>query len=245
MTCYVKDFYPKEVFVSWLVDDEPLPAKYNYSTSQPIKNGQNFSAYSQLTVDYYEWKNGDATIELSVISSVGQSSSDSQKLLCSVTGFDPKIKWLSQSIEKTGRDPDVTVMEDGRVKVYSEILVPQQEWTQGVTYTCQATSRHSGKTADKSTSVCTGYIKKDPVVVIRRTLMKSAQADSAVLECVVNDLPSGESPEPENGFALDCNKVVLEEDEFRSLWSTATSFIFLFLFSLTYSAVLSFCKVKH
>ncbi|RXN15292.1 immunoglobulin Z heavy [Labeo rohita] len=52
-----------------------------------------------------------------------------------------------------------------------------------------------------------------------------------------------ESPEPENGFALDCNKDVLEDDEFSSLWSTATSFIFLFLFSLTYSAVLSFFKV--
>ncbi|RXN15293.1 membrane-bound immunoglobulin [Labeo rohita] len=423
LTCYVKDFYPKEVFVSWLVDDEPLPAKYNYSTSQPIKNGQNFSAYSQLTVDYYEWKNAirvnkptlallsrkdgdrivlecqlndyfpdklnvqwlegdksvkgqidkkfqntdkgeknytyisqlpisapyedkkytckatfnseeikkeynmckaqslfkpsiqikrshlrdiiqqskvtiscvveapdntkvswlkdnenktatrevkdpsynivsnmtlskdewltlktivciakhpcfpevrneipagymkkdpivvirrtlmksaqadsavlecvvndlpsaDATIELSVVPSVGQSSSDSQKLLCSVMGFDPKIKWLSQSIEKTGSASDVTVMEDGRGKVYSEILVPRQEWNQGVTYTCQTTSKHSGKTVEKSTSVCTGYIKKDPVVVIRRTLMKSAQADSAVLECVVNGLPSGDA----------------------------------------------------
>ncbi|KAL0197602.1 hypothetical protein M9458_006142, partial [Cirrhinus mrigala] len=51
-----------------------------------------------------------------------------------------------------------------------------------------------------------------------------------------------EPPEPDNGFALDCNKDVLEEDEFSSLWFTATSFIFLFFFSLTYSAVLSFCK---
>ncbi|KTG39920.1 hypothetical protein cypCar_00044209 [Cyprinus carpio] len=56
---------------------------------------------------------------------------------------------------------------------------------------------------------------------------------------------SCEPTEPETGFALDCNKDVLEEDEFRSLWSTATSFIFLFLFSLTYSAVLSFFKVKQ
>ncbi|KAL0197634.1 hypothetical protein M9458_006174, partial [Cirrhinus mrigala] len=58
LTCFVKDFYPKEVFVSWLVDDEPLNAEYSYSTSQPIKNGQNFSAYSQLTVDYSKWKSG-------------------------------------------------------------------------------------------------------------------------------------------------------------------------------------------
>ncbi|XDV12977.1 hypothetical protein PO909_001511 [Leuciscus waleckii] len=54
-----------------------------------------------------------------------------------------------------------------------------------------------------------------------------------------------EPPEPEKGFALNCNKDVLEEDEFRSLWSTATSFIFLFLFSLTYSAVLSLFKVTQ
>ncbi len=54
---------------------------------------------------------------------------------------------------------------------------------------------------------------------------------------------SGEPPEPDNCFDQDWNKGVLEEDEFRSLWSTATSFIFLFLFSLTYSAVLSFFKV--
>ncbi|KAK9977791.1 hypothetical protein ABG768_019588 [Culter alburnus] len=52
-------------------------------------------------------------------------------------------------------------------------------------------------------------------------------------------------PEPEKGFALNCNNDVLEEDEFRSLWSTAISFIFLFLFSLTYSAVLSLFKMKQ
>ncbi len=75
----------------------------------------------------------DPTIELSVVPSVGQSSSDPQKMLCSVTGFDPKIKWLSQSEEKTGRLLDATMMEDGRVKVYSEILVPQQEWNQEIT----------------------------------------------------------------------------------------------------------------
>ncbi len=94
----------------------------------------------------------DPTIELSVVPSVGQSSSDPQKMLCSATGFDPKIKWLSQSEEKTGRALDATMMEDGRVKVYSEILVPQQEWNQEIT--CQ--TRTTTTTAEKSTSICTG-----------------------------------------------------------------------------------------
>uniref|UniRef100_A0AAY5F104 Ig-like domain-containing protein n=1 Tax=Electrophorus electricus TaxID=8005 RepID=A0AAY5F104_ELEEL len=36
----------------------------------------------------------------------------------------------------------------------------------------------------------------------------------------------------------------LDEDEFSSLWSTASSFIFLFIFSLIYSTVLSLSKMK-
>lgn len=99
---------------------------------------------------------GDPTIELAVVHSVGQSSSDSQKLLCSATGFDPKIKWLSRSMEKTGGALDATMIEDGRLKVYHEILVPQQEWNEGVSYTCQSDDGYSGKTAKKSTSICTG-----------------------------------------------------------------------------------------
>lgn len=57
LTCYVKDFYPKEVFVSWLVDDEPANG-YKHITSQPMQNDKYFSVYSQITVDSSEWKSG-------------------------------------------------------------------------------------------------------------------------------------------------------------------------------------------
>ena len=85
-----------------------------------------------------------------------QSSSEPQRLLCSGKGFDLKIKWFSNSTEKPHRALEVSVMENGCVKVDSEILVPQQEWDQGVTYTCQIVDEHSGKTANKSTSICAG-----------------------------------------------------------------------------------------
>uniref|UniRef100_A0A671P5J8 Ig-like domain-containing protein n=1 Tax=Sinocyclocheilus anshuiensis TaxID=1608454 RepID=A0A671P5J8_9TELE len=94
----------------------------------------------------------DPTIELAVVPSVSRSSLDPQKLLCSATGFDPKIKWLSVSDEKTGRALDAAIMEDGRVKVFSEILVTQQEWNQGIT--CQTKTKTA--TVGKSTSICTG-----------------------------------------------------------------------------------------
>lgn len=114
------------------------------------------------------FSSGDPTMELAVVPSVGRSSSDPQKLLCSATGFNPKIKWLSESIEKTGRALDPTMMEDGLVKAYSEILVPQQEWNQGFTYTCQTDNGHSGRTAEKSTGICTGKharCDRNPVVL--------------------------------------------------------------------------------
>ncbi|KAK7167849.1 hypothetical protein R3I94_002037 [Phoxinus phoxinus] len=57
LTCYVKDFYPNEVFVSWLVDDEPANG-YKHKTSLPMQSDKYFSVYSQITVDSSEWKSG-------------------------------------------------------------------------------------------------------------------------------------------------------------------------------------------
>ncbi|XP_016113305.1 Ig mu heavy chain disease protein-like, partial [Sinocyclocheilus grahami] len=122
------------------------------------------------------------------VHSVGQSSSDSQKLLCSATGFDPKIKWLSKSKEKTGRALDATMMEDGRVKVYREILVPQQEWNEGVSYTCQTDNRHSGKTAEKSTSICTVIApssKQAEVYLLGPSHSDVRSGTSVILTCLV------------------------------------------------------------
>ncbi len=89
-------------------------------------------------------------MELAVVPSVGRSSSDLQKLLCSATGFNPKIKWLSESREKPGRALDPTTMEDGLVKAYSEIVVTQQEWNQGVAYTCRLITDTVGKLLRKA-----------------------------------------------------------------------------------------------
>ncbi|KAI4903977.1 hypothetical protein NFI96_002325 [Prochilodus magdalenae] len=53
-----------------------------------------------------------------------------------------------------------------------------------------------------------------------------------------------ELPQQDPGSYVQCTQNTDEEDEFNSLWSTASSFIFLFLFSLVYSTVLSLSKIK-
>uniref|UniRef100_A0A8C1NYS7 Ig-like domain-containing protein n=1 Tax=Cyprinus carpio TaxID=7962 RepID=A0A8C1NYS7_CYPCA len=148
---------------------------------------------------------GDPTIELAVVPSVGRSSSDPQKLLCSATGFDPKIKWLSESREKTGSDLDPTVMEDGRMKAYSEILVPQQEWNQGITYTCQINNGHDGKTAEKRTSICTGKharCNRNPFSIINIAMKLIAPSSQRAEVYLVG--PSLSSVRSETSVSLTC-----------------------------------------
>ncbi|MCJ8739619.1 hypothetical protein PDJAM_G00049390, partial [Pangasius djambal] len=77
----------------------------------------------------------DPSVELSAVSSIDKSRSMTQTLICSGTGFNPKIKWLPESVKNALSE--VTMRTDGRVKVSSEISVPQQEWSNGVEFTCE------------------------------------------------------------------------------------------------------------
>ncbi|WP_411024048.1 hypothetical protein, partial [Salmonella sp. s58079] len=59
LTCYVKDFYPKEVYVSWLADDKPVEGLSYYKENTTVsQNDKQFSMYSQLIVDSQSWKKG-------------------------------------------------------------------------------------------------------------------------------------------------------------------------------------------
>ncbi|KAL6476120.1 hypothetical protein MHYP_G00146190, partial [Metynnis hypsauchen] len=104
----------------------------------------------------------------------------------------------------------------------------------------------------------TTTIKKDnTLIVLSYFTVTGQQYNSAKITCAVKDAnmendfqprlistSKKERPVPDPGLYIQCNNDISEEDEFNSLWSTASSFIFLFLFSLVYSTVLSLSKMK-
>uniref|UniRef100_A0A8C7KAC6 Ig-like domain-containing protein n=1 Tax=Oncorhynchus kisutch TaxID=8019 RepID=A0A8C7KAC6_ONCKI len=78
------------------------------------------------------------------------------------------------------------------------------------------------------------------------TTTKKEWEGNSVFTCAVKHLGSDNNTTPQGrsaGFALSCTDNF--EDEFSSLWSTTSSFIILFLLSLTYSTVLSLVKMKQ
>ncbi|CAG5897654.1 unnamed protein product [Menidia menidia] len=66
LTCYVKDFYPHDVFVSWSVDDEEAGSSFRPNTTAPIENDGLYSVYSQITLSLEQWQQPDQVYSCAV-----------------------------------------------------------------------------------------------------------------------------------------------------------------------------------
>uniref|UniRef100_A0A8C9TWG4 Ig-like domain-containing protein n=1 Tax=Scleropages formosus TaxID=113540 RepID=A0A8C9TWG4_SCLFO len=58
LTCYAKNFYPKEVFIVWLEGDKPVEDETMYSSTSLIEMENTFAIYSRLTVRTKSWEGG-------------------------------------------------------------------------------------------------------------------------------------------------------------------------------------------
>lgn len=59
LSCYVKDFFPLEVYVSWLVNDEEVTSESSFHTTSPLKYNGAYVAYGHLMVPLDQWKKTD------------------------------------------------------------------------------------------------------------------------------------------------------------------------------------------
>lgn len=58
LTCYVTDFYPKQIVVTWLIDDKPAEVD-TFSTTIPVEHKGSYSAYGQLSLSRDDWLRND------------------------------------------------------------------------------------------------------------------------------------------------------------------------------------------
>uniref|UniRef100_A0A3Q2XIV7 Ig-like domain-containing protein n=1 Tax=Hippocampus comes TaxID=109280 RepID=A0A3Q2XIV7_HIPCM len=56
LTCFAKDFFPRDVLLRWLVNDQPVGPTYIQSTTNPLENKGSYSVYGQLTISLEEWE---------------------------------------------------------------------------------------------------------------------------------------------------------------------------------------------
>ncbi|XP_051905843.1 uncharacterized protein LOC127590362 [Hippocampus zosterae] len=56
LTCFAKDFFPRDVLLRWLVNDEPVGPTYIHRTTNPLENQGSYSVYGQLTISLEEWE---------------------------------------------------------------------------------------------------------------------------------------------------------------------------------------------
>ncbi|MCI4385409.1 hypothetical protein PGIGA_G00050160 [Pangasianodon gigas] len=145
-----------------------------------VQQSRSIQWKSNSTVNLFD----DPSVELSAVSSIDKSRSMTQKLICSGTGFNPKIKWLPESLNNPPYE--VTMQVDGRVKVSSEISVPQQEWSNGVEFKCEVSDQDHPKPVQKSTSVCAAHSNSKPQIRLEKPRLMSVLTDSQVTaSCVV------------------------------------------------------------
>lgn len=52
----MKDFYPQELYVSWLVDDVAANPRYEFSTTDAVESNGSYFAYSHLTLSLEQWR---------------------------------------------------------------------------------------------------------------------------------------------------------------------------------------------
>uniref|UniRef100_A0A8C7VKZ0 Ig-like domain-containing protein n=1 Tax=Oncorhynchus mykiss TaxID=8022 RepID=A0A8C7VKZ0_ONCMY len=186
------------------------------------------SRVSTLTIDQTRWTNVNK-VQCSAMKS-GEDTPVIQDLSFTKGSRAPSVSVHLLPEEDTKKEGDVTlvclVVSPSLCDVYIMWKEDSSEYQDGVTSPPQ-------KTPEGNYSVTSVFTVKT----------NKWEGDSVFTCAVKHGLDNNTAPQersPEAGFALSCTDNV--EDDFSSLWSTTSSFIVLFLLSLTYSTVLSLVK---
>ncbi|XP_035797601.2 hemicentin-2-like isoform X3 [Amphiprion ocellaris] len=126
----------------------------------------------------------DPSVELLLAPS---EDSEPQTLLCSGWGFNPQIKWVSESRQRSPSTHDISMSADGRVAVTSQLHIPQAEWTSGKVFTCEVSDRSLNKKVQKEINFCSAHSSVPPSIHVETPSFKTVISTSEVTAtCLVH-----------------------------------------------------------
>ncbi|KAL6476121.1 hypothetical protein MHYP_G00146200 [Metynnis hypsauchen] len=226
----------KEAKVSWVVPSLRKES-LNVHDGSVKQAGSSFTKTSTLTLEESMWFSGTEVM----CSTSRDQIPTSDKISVKRGGQRPSIMIYK---------PDKSVSDSDSVSLVCEVSTSDL----ANAYIMWQVNNDQYREGNSTTTI----IKKDNTVIVLSYLtVTGKQYNSEKFACAVkdanmkiNNTPTihttsmSDLPWPDPGWYVQCDKDPLEEDEFNSLWSTASSFIFLFLFSLLYSTVLCLYKTK-
>ncbi|KAA8584982.1 hypothetical protein FQN60_003676 [Etheostoma spectabile] len=140
LVCNLKGFFPDDLSVEWKLDNQPLNIAEIQTKLQSVEGMEKTFSLSM-----------DPSMELLLAPS---EESGPQRLLCSAWGFNPQIKWSSESQQRSSSTYDISMGADGRVAVTSQLLIPHTEWSTGKVFTCEVTDKSLKRNVKKEISLC-------------------------------------------------------------------------------------------
>ncbi|XP_062307011.1 immunoglobulin gamma-1 heavy chain-like [Osmerus eperlanus] len=249
LVCMIEGFAPDNFTVKWKHNNNVVDG----TTWPGVKKLGRYSANSFLKVDVRDWKNKpEYTCEVdhygkTITEKITNVHCPSLKNGDSSTrgGELPTVSVnLPSEEEQKSNQKDVTLAclmtssspcdyqikwKENEGKYQDGITSPPQKILNGSKYLVTSVLTIS---KDK-------WEKEDLHVTC--TALNGSDDNSVPIQKTVS---KAQAPEPETGFALSCREEGDEDDEFKSLWSTTSTFIFLFLLSFTYSMLFSLAKMK-
>ncbi|XP_069005414.1 hemicentin-1-like [Embiotoca jacksoni] len=109
--------------------------------------------------------------------------SGSQTLVCSGSGFNPQIKWFTESQPTFPATNIISMGADERVAVTSQLHIPQTEWKTGKVFSCEVSDISLKTNVKKEISLCSVSSSTRPSIHVElpsfKTVMRSTSEVTA------------------------------------------------------------------
>ncbi|KAK2893966.1 hypothetical protein Q8A73_016450 [Channa argus] len=235
--CLATGFTPPSLTFKWTRNGAAVTDFIKYP---PVQKGNVYTGVSQIQVTRQDWES-------------------SQRFKCAVEHVGGNAQ-TPEIFRPNGSEPKVTVLPQENMNNPSEITLMclvSSPVLQDYYITWSEDEGHNNRNYVDGINFPPQKTQSLYLVTSVYTTTKQKWDNNTMFNCNIWPAGRNEAMKPHgvsaaNGTSTDfkpsldgsCTEDDAEEDELSSLWSTASSFIFLFIFSLFYSMIFSLAKMK-